>query len=109
MASLAFGTDKFFTLTKEGDTGQDKFWDGSVHAKSAKLASMRDATIKKICQELVRFNGGHIDLFIMAPGHGNLGALVNALRNLGAWPLRQEWHISIYSGSFNMRGIGKFH
>ena len=52
MASLALGTDRFFTLAK----------------------SMRHATIEGICKELIRFNGDRIDLFIMAPGHGNLSA-----------------------------------
>jgi hypothetical protein len=105
MASLALGVDEVLSLSKEGDTGDGKFWDSTVHPKNAALVKARDATLDAICRKLTQFDGDQVEFRIMAPGHGNIGALVARLRSLGAWPLRPRWRVSMYTGSFNMRGM----
>ena len=41
----------------------------------------------------------------MAPGHGNLGAIVSWLKSQKQWPVSAKWRVSLYSGSFNSRGM----
>merc|ERR1719161_2504571 len=46
----------------------------------------------------------------MAPGRGNIAAIVDKLKTRKEWPLRcqagaTKWQVTLYSGSFNMRNM----
>ena len=105
MASLMLGITDFPVLTCEGDKGDVKPRDGPIHPKSKEVADCRCATLASICESISSFDGDNIDFYIMAPGRGNLGAIVKQLETSGAWPLRAKWRVSMYSGSFNTRGM----
>lgn len=80
--------------------------DGQALSPSRQAAvNSRSSTIDKICQQLVSFQGECIDFFVMAPGYGHLDAILGKLRALNAWPLKAKLRVSIYSGSYNMRGM----
>merc|ERR1712061_262750 len=100
MTQFMLGTDYLYVLTpdpaleKNGSTKQAAHW-----------AGQRESALKKICEEIANFPGKNIHFYIMAPCRGNLGAMRKVLTQMGKWPLKQTFTISIYSGSFNMRGM----
>merc|ERR1711971_17097 len=92
-------------LTKKGDKGTETGEDGKVHPKAAQIANARQDTLTSICDKLLAFEGQQIDLYLFAPGHGNIGAIVSRLQFLGKWPLEAKWKVILYTGSYNMRGM----
>jgi len=46
--------------------------------------------------------GDVIDLMLIAPGHGNIAAIVTCLKDMRLWPLKQKLRVMMYSGSFNL-------
>lgn len=106
MVATMLGVREYYTLTKEGDDGAQKYErDESIHPQNQALAAARDHTVHAICEKLVQFTGDSIELFVLAPGCGNLGAIVSKLKSWGHWPLKARWSVKLYSGSFNMKGM----
>jgi len=108
MAALMLGLTKYHVLTPVGDIGKmQSERDGTIHPQNLHLASRRQEELNNICASLKSYNGSCIELYIMAPGHGNLGAIVQNLKHSGCWPLPHgpQWKVQMYSGSFNMRGM----
>jgi len=69
------------------------------------IADSRQHTLQAICEELETFSGNFIDMYIMAPGRGNLGSLFNKLRERNPRPLKAKWRITLYSGRYNMSSM----
>jgi len=105
MATLALGEVKWNTLTYEGDAGDAKDHYKRTHPQTKAIAETRSAEVAAICEKLANFDGDRIDFYVMSPGHGNIGALLTRLRELQQWPLKPKWRVSMYSGSFNTRGM----
>jgi len=103
--TLLVGLEINFVLSREGDTGAEKGRDGAVHPRASVVAAERDRTIAGICEKLASFEGEVIDFFVIAPGSGNLGAIVDRLKSQGNWPLKQKWRVMLYSGGYNMKGM----
>ena len=103
MACLALGEVSWNILTYEGDTGNREPVEGSIHPQEQNIAKRRDTELSSICRKLAEFDGDRIDLYIMAPGHGNISAIITNIR--AQWPLKCNWRLSMYTGSFNTRGM----
>uniref|UniRef100_A0A7S1AKA4 Uncharacterized protein n=1 Tax=Noctiluca scintillans TaxID=2966 RepID=A0A7S1AKA4_NOCSC len=71
--------------------------------KSGQQHMRLDAAIRRVAQ----FPGDTIRFYIMAPGRGFLAEFLNGVKERCEWPPRQAWHVSMYSGSFNVRGMSK--
>ena len=95
MASLLLGITDHPILTYEGGQGHAKAFDGSIHPKTKEIAASRRAILASICETLAGFDGDRIDFYVMALGHGNMGAIVAQLRAAGVWPLRAKWKVSM--------------
>lgn len=105
MAALMLGMTNIPVLTCEGGHGETTANNEPMHPKAQHIAASRHATLNDICDSLSEFEGDRIDFYVMAPGHGNLGAVVARLRAAGRWPLRARWRVSVYTGSFNTLGM----
>lgn len=106
MVATMLGIRQHYWLTHEGDDGTTVFeQDSSVHRQTQALALARDQTVHAICDRLCQFQGDCIELFLIAPGSGNIGAIVSKLKAFQRWPLRANWRVTTYSGSYNMRGM----
>jgi len=75
--------------------------------KAPGFGDTRKETLDEICKRLQSFSGYCIELCIISPGKGNLGAIVRRLKEMKAWPLMAKWRVSMYSGAFNMKGKPK--
>jgi len=75
------------------------------HANHEYWEGLRHEQLDEVCNKLVNHEGANLLLYIMAPGRGNLGAIVAKLKAKGTWPLRKTWKIFLYSGAFNMKGM----
>lgn len=102
MAALMDGLPELRMLTHEGDSGPGVA--APPHPRSQEVADKRVSTLESIAEELARFEGERIDLYVLAPGRGNLAAILAGLKAKGAWPLKAKWRVSMYTGSFNTRG-----
>lgn len=103
MAALALGVVDLRQLTYEADQGTD-----SEHPMAAQLQEERAATLDGIVDEIAAYTGKLIRLYFYAPGHGNLGAIVEGLKARNKWPLnggKTRWTVSLYSGAFNVKGM----
>jgi hypothetical protein len=105
MAALMLGMTDIPVLTCEGGHGKVTIRDQPIHPKAKHLDANRLATLDGICDALSQFEGDRIDFYVMAPGHGNLGAIVARLRDTKRWPPHARWRVSMYTGSFNTRGM----
>jgi hypothetical protein len=100
MTQLMLGTENLYVVTpdpalgKDGNTKQALHWSGQ-----------RESALRQVCEEIANFPGKNIHFYIMAPGRGNLGGMKKVLTQMGKWPLKQDFTVSLYSGSFNMRGM----
>merc|ERR1719253_1247586 len=102
IASLMLGHSKYHTLAP-------RVLAQGVNPRRQSLAEKkarddRASTLEAICRRMVSFDGEFIDFFVLAPGLGNLGAILDELQMMNAWPLRATLRVSMYSGSYNMRG-----
>jgi len=109
MSGLMLGLSRSYTLAPEADKdGRMVFEnDGTVHPHNEWIVKRRRDELDAICEELINFKGTLIDFFVLAPGHGNLSAIVSRLMDKGKWPLQAKWRISLYSGQFNMKGMSQ--
>eukprot|EP00929_Paragymnodinium_shiwhaense_P045277 TRINITY_DN23149_c0_g1_i1.p1 TRINITY_DN23149_c0_g1~~TRINITY_DN23149_c0_g1_i1.p1 ORF type:complete len:397 (+),score=95.30 TRINITY_DN23149_c0_g1_i1:144-1334(+) len=64
-----------------------------------------ESVVANICERIAKFDGEIIDFYILGPGRGHLGAVMQKLQSDGAWPPRATLSVSLYSGSYNMRGM----
>jgi len=102
VAGLMLGAVDLFMLSPEVEEGTVQ---GSYHSQAGFVANARLGSLKTIQRQLSEFDGDTVNLYICAPCRGNLHALVEGLREDGAWPLKPKWQVSIYSGQFNMQGM----
>eukprot|EP00929_Paragymnodinium_shiwhaense_P058056 TRINITY_DN29082_c0_g1_i1.p1 TRINITY_DN29082_c0_g1~~TRINITY_DN29082_c0_g1_i1.p1 ORF type:complete len:981 (-),score=211.41 TRINITY_DN29082_c0_g1_i1:86-3028(-) len=106
-ARLMLGAVDIHALTHEGDQGGTRLHNDSAHPQAATLAQDRPEVLETICEQLASFSGERIDMYILSPGGGNLGAILRGLEDMGAWPLPAELHVAMYTGSFTLRGMHK--
>eukprot|EP00927_Polykrikos_kofoidii_P060167 TRINITY_DN55232_c0_g1_i1.p1 TRINITY_DN55232_c0_g1~~TRINITY_DN55232_c0_g1_i1.p1 ORF type:complete len:1003 (-),score=175.20 TRINITY_DN55232_c0_g1_i1:24-3032(-) len=107
VARLMLGPVEIHVLTHEGDQGGTRLHDDCAHPQAVQLSQTRDQTISAICEKLAEFEGERIDFYILSPGAGNLASIIDGLEDMGVWPLPAEFNVSIYTGSFTMRGMHK--
>lgn len=101
VATLMLGTSDFRRLPPVGVALREK-----PHPREASCIEHHAVTINKIVDDVANFEGDFVEFYILAPGRGNIGALMEGLRARGAWPApKARWNLSMYSGSFNMRGM----
>jgi hypothetical protein len=109
MTSLMVGSHEFHVLTPE------KKWDQLrdaeekppevTHPAAKYWDDNREAQLGMVVENIINFTGKTIHLYIMAPGRGNIGAIVKKLKDMGQWPLKKSLKVSIYSGGFNIRSM----
>lgn len=112
MTQLMLGNKDFFILSpdkkfieeQEKKSGEPP--KKSNHPKANYWEGLREKHLDEICKQLAGFEGKTIHFYAMAPGRGNLAAIVDRLRAMNKWPLPgKTWKISLYSGQFNMKGM----
>jgi hypothetical protein len=106
VAQLMLGTKQQYVLTPVTDV----YKEGSKrnHPLANYWESQREQELHAICERIKNFMGTRVHLYIMAPGKGNLAAILNKLKENKAWPIDEKgqiWKVGIYSGAFNMRGM----
>jgi len=100
VAALMLGHYTYHILTKASAKNYP-----SLPEPKKEIMASRDRTLEGICDNLANFNGENIDLFVIAPGFGNLGGILAKLKARNAWPLRARFRVSMYSGAYNMKAM----
>jgi len=100
IAAMMLSERDFHTLLRADDTYEEL-----THPLFDHHFQMRTKTLQSIAATLSKFKGKYIDFYILAPGHGNLGAIVQELKRIDCWPLQAKWRVNLYSGAFNMKGM----
>jgi len=104
VAELMLGLSSYFVLpTNPPATISDDDTAMKQHPVVKSLVAARGNSLAAICDRLESFRGDCVNLYIMAPGYGNIGAVVEELKKRGCWPLAAKFRVSLYSGSFNVR------
>merc|ERR1719359_2556248 len=105
VAQLLLSEPHFHVLLR----GDDEIGEAH-HPRYDELFDARAKTLERIVDSIAGYTGDRIDFYCIAPGHGNIDAIVDALKEREksgqpAWPKKASWRVYLYSGAFNMRGM----
>jgi len=75
--------------------------------KAVHVADRRASILQGICKRLASFKGEIIKFYVLGPCHGNIAAILTTLKSMGQWPLSAKWELKLYSGSYNIGGMGQ--
>lgn len=92
---LLSGNDEQVAAGKEDET----------HPRYDEIWNARATNMRRIAEGIANFKGEVVEFYVLAPGHGNLAAILAELKTMNAWPIKASWRLFLYTGAFNMRGM----